>query len=166
MTDSTDGLTAALREVAEAATPGPWEWEDEGFMGCGQVWTQGEGVEGGSIAGPTGDCYPRSGYSPKEDMQFIATFDPPTVLGLLDTIDALAARLARFSDGLREQIRDTLAGHRIHKSDSAKDYGHWVTCECGWQSKPCKSESLVPVAEQHQAHVADAVLAAIEEGNR
>ena len=41
-------------------------------MGCGQVYTMGEGVEMGNIAAPSGDLYPRSGYSAKDDMILIA----------------------------------------------------------------------------------------------
>lgn len=68
MSDIVERAEAAL----EDATPGPWEWIDEDFMGCGQVYTADEDLFGGNIAAPSGDCYPRSGYNPKGDMQFIA----------------------------------------------------------------------------------------------
>lgn len=70
MSDIVDRAEAAV----EDATPGPWEWEcqDGEFMGCGQVFTMGEDVMGSSIAAPSGDCYPRSGYDPEADMKFIA----------------------------------------------------------------------------------------------
>lgn len=69
MTDLSD---AELAAIIDGATPGPWCWDEEGFMGCGQVYTLGEGVEGASIAAPSGDCYPRSGYYPQGDMKLIA----------------------------------------------------------------------------------------------
>lgn len=94
----------ALEALAKDATPGPWEWEPEGFMGCGQVWTNGQGVEGGSIAGPTGDCYPRSGYSPKEDMQFIAAADPPTVLALIERVREAEAARAQLSHDIDTSV--------------------------------------------------------------
>ena len=78
-----DDLVAAVTErleLARAATPGPWVHHPAGFMGCGQVLTAGEGVEGGDIAGPTGDLYPRGGYSPRGDMAHIAANDPATVI--------------------------------------------------------------------------------------
>lgn len=69
-----EGLIARAEVAVADATPGPWVWDcqDGEFMGCGQVFTMGEDVMGGSIAAPSGDCYPRSGYNPKADMQFIA----------------------------------------------------------------------------------------------
>lgn len=91
-----------LRVYAEAATPGPWSHVDnadpagqplskEGvpstFMGCGSVITLGEGVEGGDIAAPNGDLYPRSGYSPGDDMAYIALMHPPVALALADWLE-------------------------------------------------------------------------------
>jgi hypothetical protein len=79
-----------LRQRAEAATPGPWAHTGHGpgheHMGCGEVYTLGDGVEGGAIAAPAGDCYPRGGYSPAEDMAWIATVDPAVGLALADWI--------------------------------------------------------------------------------
>lgn len=144
-------LTAALRvrlEVARAATPGPWQHVDyadpEGqplasdgspstFMGCGSVITMAERVMGGDIAmphqpyvaGPAGDCYPRGGYSPKEDMTFIAANDPATeirrVEALLragDTVATLAWALENrmavdVVATLAKVIRDLAAGEGI-----------------------------------------------------
>ena len=78
-------------KIAEAATPGPWMHVDfadpsgqpmtnyggeSTYMGCGSVITMGTGVAGGDIAAPNGDLYPRSGYSPAEDMAHIAAHDP------------------------------------------------------------------------------------------
>lgn len=99
-----------LREHAEGATPGPWRHVDyadpEGqpltsdgqqstFMGCGSIITMTERLIGGDIAmphppyiaGPSGDCYPRGGYSPKEDMAFIALMHPPVALALAEWLD-------------------------------------------------------------------------------
>ena len=83
-----------IRDRLTKATPGPWAWDEEGFMGCGQVYTMHPDVLGGNIAAPSGDLYPRSGYSPKDDMQFIAaapvdvarlTRAVEQVLGVVDT---------------------------------------------------------------------------------
>jgi hypothetical protein len=80
-----------LRDRAQAATPGPWEHTEHGqggsFMGCGQVITWGDGVEGGNIAAPSGDLYPRGGYSPSEDMAYIATVHPGVGLALARLLD-------------------------------------------------------------------------------
>lgn len=59
-------------------------------MGCGSVMSWGKGVEGANIAGPSGDCYPRGGYSPLEDMSLIALMHPPVALALADLLDDVA----------------------------------------------------------------------------
>ena len=94
-----DETLAELRRLAAEATPGPWAWDADGdsYMGCGEVFTWGEGVEGGNIAAPSGDLYPRSGYAPQADMKFIATMDPPTTLALLDALDAARSEVERLS---------------------------------------------------------------------
>lgn len=61
-----------LRRLADDATPGPWEHDPEGNMGCGSVYTGDPHLFGGNIAEPSGDLYPRGGYDPKADMVFIA----------------------------------------------------------------------------------------------
>lgn len=103
-----------LREAAEGATPGPWEHVDyQGgphlevtYMGCGSIITMGEGVVGGNIAAPDGDLYPRSGYSPFEDMRYIALMHPPVALALADVLDFHAAAL----NGMEAiSVADTLA---------------------------------------------------------
>ena len=97
-----DETLAELRRLAAEATPGPWAWDADGdsYMGCGEVFTWGEGVEGGNIAAPSGDLYPRSGYAPQADMKFIAMMDPPTTLALLDALDAARAEVERLRIGL------------------------------------------------------------------
>ena len=84
-----------LREHAVAATPGPWvhvdyqgsRHQDITYMGCGSVVTLGYPVIGGDIAAPSGDLYPRGGYSPFEDMAYIALMDPVAGLALADLLD-------------------------------------------------------------------------------
>lgn len=84
-----------LREHAAAATPGPWvhvdyqgsHHEDITYMGCGSVVTLGYPVIGGDIAAPSGDLYPRGGYSPFEDMAYIALVNPIVGLALADLLD-------------------------------------------------------------------------------
>jgi hypothetical protein len=84
---------ARLREVAEAATPGPWE-------------SNVLGSEGYEVRGPDVPHKPtssvmrrprvaRCGYEgwdiDKANAEHIATFDPPTVLALLARLDAAEA---------------------------------------------------------------------------
>ena len=91
-----DSRTEEIRARLDAATPGPWEVEGQGpgpnskHMGCGEVWTANPDLFGGSIAMPAGDCYPRSGYSPGDDMTLIA-HAPDDLAYLLERIEALEA---------------------------------------------------------------------------
>jgi hypothetical protein len=100
----TEDRIAAIRARLEAATPGPWVHDEEGYMGCGEVYTMGEGVEGGNIAAPSGDCYPRSGYSPKEDMEFIA-HAPDDIAYLLGELDKARAGVVT-DEGLNNLARE------------------------------------------------------------
>ena len=86
MTTDDELDTGKLREVAEAATEGPWRWE----------WYRLGGEEDRSIPchlhGATGGdsiVETDSGvYGPRvPDAIHIATFDPPTVLRLLDRLE-------------------------------------------------------------------------------
>lgn len=65
----------ALRKVAEAATPGPWEL-DGSDIAAGDYWV----------------AY--SADTSVTDAAHIAAFDPPTVLALLDEVAALRATVA------------------------------------------------------------------------
>jgi len=82
-----------LRQRAAAATPGPWTVTGQGpgpdsvNRGCGQVWTTNPDLYGGDIAEPSGDCYPRSGYSPRDDMTWIATVGPDVGAGMAAALD-------------------------------------------------------------------------------
>ncbi|MQP51172.1 hypothetical protein GEO19_22475 [Escherichia coli OP50] len=104
-----------LRKIAEAATPGPWEWDepskDEWPMED-QSLIQSEGDE--PILSGWG--YDASGTLAEDvDRTHIATFDPPTVLALLSRLEQaeqdrvkLRNRLdamRRQRDGYRNQIR-------------------------------------------------------------
>lgn len=92
-----------LRTHAEDATPGPWEHVDyhgsdhpeSTYRGCGSVITMGEDVMGGDIAAPNGDLYPRSGYSPRDDMALIALMHPPVALALAKWLDDEAFQCER-----------------------------------------------------------------------
>jgi len=91
-----------LRQRAEDATPGPWKHTGHGpgyeHMGCGEVYTLGDGVEGGGIAAPAGDCYPRGDYSPDGDMAWIATVHPGVGLALADAMDQAASDFGNGTD--------------------------------------------------------------------
>lgn len=89
-----------LREVAEAATEGPWEHR---FDEYGDDWRLG-GSEGRLIhtVGPREYSHVAldSEYGP--DAEHIATFDPPTVLELLDRLERAEAAVERVREAMVE----------------------------------------------------------------
>lgn len=63
-------------------------------MGCGTVYTTAEDLYGGEIAAPAGDLYARGGYSPAEDMAYIATVDPRVGLALAELLEHIGDDLS------------------------------------------------------------------------
>lgn len=75
---------ADLRRLAEAATPGPWARA----IDASRKWNL-------VLAGAGGPEEARLGkVADDDDAEFIAATDPTTVLGLIDELDALRARVA------------------------------------------------------------------------
>lgn len=77
-----------LRKVAEAATPGPWEVADEGYD---------ERYVYDSAAGQMCWTPDLPGHWSLADATHIATFDPSTVLALLDRVAELEAKVERLA---------------------------------------------------------------------
>ena len=101
----------AIQERADAATPGPWlHDESEDFMGCGSVFTGAESLLGGEIAAPNGDLYPRSGYSPRDDMVFIANArqDVPALLAEVKRLHSWDGVMSLLDEHYPETIWPTL----------------------------------------------------------
>jgi hypothetical protein len=103
VTAPTPDERAGLRAVAEAATPGPWRWEepskeswpqsDESLVSDGKTWESGGREYPETVLSGWG--YDASGTeADAEDRAHIAAFDPPTVLALLDALDAAERKLA------------------------------------------------------------------------
>ena len=76
-----------LRQVAERATPGPWECV--------------EGDEAFGLGAPVG-CLTWDDHSgevfKKEDAEHVATFDPPTVLALIERVESAEAAVQRVRE--------------------------------------------------------------------
>lgn len=81
-----------LRSVAGAAMTGhSWEWSGRGEHGYPQqVISQGD-------AALIAECYEGPDF-PSSIAEFIATFDPPTVLNLLDRLTRPAPTTGREAD--------------------------------------------------------------------
>lgn len=89
------------RKVAEAATPGPWE----------VVWGAVAYVDTvADPSDPTGQTPMQEPYkvadAGERDREFIATFDPPTVLDILDRLEGAEARAAELMSTLERTAAD------------------------------------------------------------
>ena len=101
MTDLTPKRLQELRRIAEAATPGPW-WVD-GW----EVRTKDGDRFIASIAPAfRGDHPDASCWELDANIRHIATFNPPTVLAMLDEIERL------------RRERETLAAGRSGERDA------------------------------------------------
>lgn len=119
-----------LRRVAEAATPGPWEQERDGHIVC--------------EATVRGDLVAEASHW-TTDAAHIAAFDPPTVLALIDRLEAAEAKVARVAaladDMFNDEqmhievalggalfagraIRDALSGDLTASEDDGGPEGH------------------------------------------
>lgn len=82
---------ARLRELAEAATPGPWKYQGPPDVGYSTFVGRFE-AENGTVVCDFGDSetyYPSEGSPPDpEDAAFIAAANPATILALLDALSA------------------------------------------------------------------------------
>ena len=80
-----------LRDIAEAATPGPWR----------HVTDRGVGHDDGNrwpyyVIWPFDGHY--GGTDRNEDARFVASFDPPTVIALIDEVERLRTAIAEHRD--------------------------------------------------------------------
>lgn len=112
-----------LRKTAEAATPGPWQWgpEESHWGDCGpnlETVERGplhaDGSQGAAaeVVGSWG--HDANGISvADEDKDFIATFDPETVLALLSRLEQAeqavqrVRELCRISEEHAQEYGDT-----------------------------------------------------------
>ncbi|WP_181578172.1 ead/Ea22-like family protein [Arthrobacter sp. AQ5-05] len=122
MTTPTPDLTA-LRKTAEAATPGPWE-----------MWNPAVGGSHISIAGKLAwrSIESASSFADDEkiphwaDARHIAAFDPPTVLALLDRVEAAEKAVAAVRELHAHEHYDKYG----RSQESPQGHGAWCTF-CG-----------------------------------
>lgn len=94
---------ARLREVAEAATPGPWQWwqgdilatEDRGKLFILAALRNGNA---GATVRFRRDHVMDAEPDGHPDAEHIATFDPSTVLALLDVAETADGLLTHYHD--------------------------------------------------------------------
>ncbi|MCS8141499.1 ead/Ea22-like family protein [Pseudomonas aeruginosa] len=89
---------AELRRLAKAATPGPWRVQ----TGCS--WRRiGTDSGDGDVLRPC--THPHDGWpdivAPAENLKYIASANPKTILALLDEIDGLKAENDRLRQGMK-----------------------------------------------------------------
>ena len=87
MTELTRERLQELRRIAEAATPGPWEWDKylNLFSATGKV----------VLTEPFSPDNPDVVEARPEDLDYIETFNPETALALLDEIKRLQQKVQR-----------------------------------------------------------------------
>lgn len=111
MTELTPERLAALRGVAEAATPGPWDVV--GLDGCGGPYALRMPHRSGCT------WYGVEGIKRREDAEYFVAMNRNTVLALLDEIERLRADAARYR-WLRKGESDDIA---VVRGLGAMDYG-------------------------------------------
>lgn len=101
--------TKALREIATAATQGPWRVEAGTTLiwgACSQDDTTTYGMGYPIAEARVSPSNPRWAPGPSADegeanASHIATFDPPTVVAMLDEIDRLRALIGRAGEAMK-----------------------------------------------------------------
>lgn len=94
-----------LRQTAEQATEGPWQAVHRN-VGCTEHDDESAGL-GLEIEGPPKPGM-RGQFSRSADARFIATFDPPTVLALLDVAETAEGHRGCHGAGMLEDALDRL----------------------------------------------------------
>ena len=107
MTDLTPERLQELRRIAEEATPGPWSTTRYNgglrFDGPLRVYAGTDPEYGEPRPIPASDA----------DTRYIAAFDPPTVLAMLDEIERLqGSALVEALKEVTRRIDSVLAAHR------------------------------------------------------
>lgn len=118
-----------LREIAEAATPGPWEAELATKRKCYAPhcgfdhWYNLVHIEGVTLLKDT--------VLAAEDAIHIAAFDPPTVIALIDEIERLKARIEaakaiHFDEGKSQgYFNNEPYGERDHYCSECGSFGEY-----------------------------------------
>jgi hypothetical protein len=134
----------AIKARADAATPGPWNWEARG------VWTEYEQAIGGPVLdepgprdqasgtiGYVGDLYPRGFNHPSENMEFVAhaRADVPWLLERAAELAKALATLVRPDNGYCNQCK----GRWLYRRD-----GSWVYAD-GQHNAWCIGRALLDV---------------------
>lgn len=94
----------APREIAEAATPGPWRWRD-GLKGSWRL-SPGVLIADGTDGTPGGDSQDQANAA------HIATFNPSTVLALLDRVEVAERERDRAWNTARAAALDQALAQR------------------------------------------------------
>lgn len=91
----TDLDLTQLRKIAVAATPGPWAWHSRQTVD-GDQW---------AVFSPRSTALANNNDGWAPDAAHIAAFDPPTVLALLDRLEAAEAAIQKVRD-LHQPVRN------------------------------------------------------------
>jgi hypothetical protein len=122
---------ARLREVAEAATPGPWDLDVLRF-GCWEVNAPTLNGEGD----PRVFRFRVGDHMVERDAEHIATFDPPTVLALIARLEA--AESARDEALAVVEPVKALAQQAVVRIGGS--HTHWREGDAGGVCQTCESQ--------------------------
>lgn len=103
-----------MKEVAKAATPGPWNRDGHHMSRVLRCTAERETTEAKHLCGDFIEVAD-AGENWMVDAPFIATFDPPTVLALIDRLE-----VAEAQRDLWEDERNKWAGEAIARMDDAR----------------------------------------------
>src|SRR5690606_41471240 len=117
MAELTPDRLAELRRIAEAATPGPWAWRMSKDGRILDLITLETGYNEEIIT----PSHINAWLQVKGVKDFIPTFDPPTVLALLDEIERLRRE--------RTEIADNVTRFALYHTDLAV----WECQACRFQ---------------------------------
>ena len=124
----------ALRVVAEGATPGPWEvdrffWKIGSTRGMpDEFWVSVE------AAGSVIACMPEEAPASEPNAAHIAEFDPPTVLALLDRLQAAEGAVERVRALAATWDGDGVGGDRYCAAEAWEALGGHESLASGPES--------------------------------
>lgn len=145
-----------LRKIAEAATPGPWEWEqpsEEEFPTCDEslitAWKEDDGHPVEVVTSWGFDACGTEAES--QDREFIATFNPQKVLSMLKEIGHLREGVKRWEQEFQEHSEEHFgmqarlaAVEKLHREqpNTASALYPDPLCSCG-EDWPCPTIEAV-----------------------
>ncbi len=146
--------TAALRELAEKATPGIWKWWTS------NSWRRLKRDDRGITTPVIEPFVARDGHPDvsvsDDDMAYIEAARPSTILSLLDEHDALRARVAEL-DAECQASMATIAEARTSVEDARRRVVTALDQAQGWRARATAAEAQVAARDAEIARLREAL---------